>query len=194
MIDAELTQGIGFDAFFTLSKISALSDCLFVHVRLRILKLVHSLVNQNLELVLPAVVQIVKTLVPLNTILRDSANEILGRFSILLSDLSCALACLRFVFFTFFVLCVARCMRRENCRSRQNLVKVLELLPGPLLIGIAHCLIVDVGHVGEPVNDESAHHASLRHFVLLDVDSGQVGQGFQLGNLDEAVNVVVHEK
>lgn len=120
------------------SKISALSDCLFVHIRLCILKLVDSLVNENLELVLPTVVQIIEALVPLHAVLRHCANEILSRLSILLSDLSCALARLRFVFFALFVLRVARRVRTEDCRSGQDLVEVLELLSGPLLIGITH--------------------------------------------------------
>lgn len=51
---------------------------------------------------------------------------------------------------------------------------MLELLSGSLLIRIGYCLVVDVGDVGEPIDDECAHHACLGHFILFDVDGGEI--------------------
>jgi hypothetical protein len=65
-------------------------------------------------------------------------------------------------------------MRCEDCRCRQDFIEVLELLSCSLLIRIGNCLVIDVGDVGEPIDDECAHHASLGHFILFDVDGGQI--------------------
>ena len=51
---------------------------------------------------------------------------------------------------------------------------MLELLSRSLLIRIGYCLVIDVGDVGEPIDDECAHHASLGHFILFDVDGGEI--------------------
>jgi hypothetical protein len=65
-------------------------------------------------------------------------------------------------------------MRCEDCRCRQDFIEVLELLSRSLLIRIGYCLVIDVGDVGEPIDDECAHHACLGHFILFDVDGGQI--------------------
>jgi hypothetical protein len=70
-------------------------------------------------------------------------------------------------------------MRCENRRRRQDFIEVLELLSRPLLIRIGDCLVVYVCDVWEPVNDESAHHACLGHFILLDIDCCQIRQSLQ---------------
>lgn len=65
-------------------------------------------------------------------------------------------------------------MRCEDCRCRQDFIEVLELLSRSLLIRIGNCLVIDVGDVGEPIDNKCAHHASLGHFILFDVDGGQI--------------------
>ena len=45
-------------------------------------------------------------------------------------------------------------LRRENGGSRQNLIEVLELLSGFMLIRVRDALAIDLGYVGEPVDDE----------------------------------------
>ena len=71
---------------------------------------------------------------------------------------------------------------------------MLELLAGPLLVSVRNALAVDLGHVGEAVDDERAQEHRVRHFVALDREAGQRLQRLQLRDLDEAVDVVVLEK
>lgn len=70
-------------------------------------------------------------------------------------------------------------MRCENRRRRQDFIEVLELLSRPLFIRIGDYLVVYVCDVWKSVNDESAHHACLGHFILLDVDRRQIRQSLQ---------------
>jgi len=85
-------------------------------------------------------------------------------------------------------------MWTENSGCWQNFVKVLKLLASTLLVRVWDGFVVDVGNVREAVNDESTHHASLSHLVFLDVDGGQVGQCLKFRDLDEGVDIVVHEE
>ena len=71
---------------------------------------------------------------------------------------------------------------------------MLELLAGPLLVSVRNALAVDLGHVGEAVDDERAQENRVRHFVALDREAGQRLQRLQLRDLDEAVDVVVLEE
>jgi len=158
---------------FHVSQICVLSDCLFVDVGLRVLQLIDGLVDQDPELVLPTVVQIIKSLVALHAVLGHVRNEVLRGFRVFLRDLSVALARLCLVLLCLFVLVLARAVRRKDRRRRQNLIKVLELLPCTLLISIRNRLVINVRHVRESVNNKCPHHARLRHFVLLNVQAGQ---------------------
>lgn len=63
-----------------------------------------------------------------------------------------------------------------------------------MLVSIGHRLVVDIGHIWESVHNKSTHHASLRDFILLDGQRGQSSQSFQLGYLNEAVNIIVHKE
>ena len=70
---------------------------------------------------------------------------------------------------------------------------MLELLSRSLLVLVRDLLVVDHGHVGEPVHDERAHQSGLGHLVLVDVDLVEGLDRLQLGDLYERVYVVVHE-
>ena len=55
---------------------------------------------------------------------------------------------------------------RENSRSGQNLIEVLELLSGFMLIRVRDSLSIDLCHVWEPINNESSYQNCVRHLVV----------------------------
>ena len=67
-------------------------------------------------------------------------------------------------------------MRTEDSRRTQNLVKVLELLTRPLLVGISDRLFVDLYDVREPVDDEGPEQHSTRDFVAFNRNADKRGQ------------------
>ena len=105
---------------------------------LSVLQFVHRIVDQDLELLFPAVVQLIETGVALNAVLGQRRNEILTGFCIFLSLDSGRLGRLRPIFLRFFILDLGRRMGTKDGRRAQYFVKVLELLPRTLLVRIAH--------------------------------------------------------
>lgn len=71
---------------------------------------------------------------------------------------------------------------------------MLELLPRLLLVLISHKVTIDLGHVRETVHDERAQKNRVRNFVALDGQRREALQRLQLGDLNEAVDVVVLEE
>jgi hypothetical protein len=72
-------------------------------VVLGVLKFNYRLVNQNLELMFPAVVKLVETLVSLNTIMNDTCYEVLSCLRIFLGHHAGALRSLLSVLLGLFV-------------------------------------------------------------------------------------------
>ena len=68
---------------------------------------------------------------------------------------------------------------------------MLELLPCSLLVTIRYRPIVDLLHIWETVDDESAQQNSVADLVALNRQAHQIGQSFEFRNLDKAVDVVV---
>jgi len=50
---------------------------------------------------------------------------------------------------------------REYSWRGQDLIEMLELLPGFMLIRIRNTLSVDLSYVGEPIDDESSKQNSV---------------------------------
>lgn len=89
---------------------------------------------------------------------------------------------------------IAFTYRWENSWRRQDLIKMLELLPGLVLVWVSHSLVIDLADIGESVNDESSQEDCVRHFVVFYAHTSQGSQGLKFRNLDEAVNIVVLEQ
>ena len=71
---------------------------------------------------------------------------------------------------------------------------MLELLSCPLLVAVCHLSIIDLINIREPVYNKSPKQHRIGHFVALNRQRCQIGQCLQLGDLDEAVDVVVLEE
>lgn len=71
---------------------------------------------------------------------------------------------------------------------------MLELLPSPLLVTVRNCAVVDLLHVGEAVDNKCAEEHRVAHLVPLDGQTNQIGEGLELGYLNETVNVVILEE
>ena len=61
-----------------------MADGALIYVVLGVLKLMHGMVNQDLELLLPAVVQFVEAGVPLDAVLGQRGDEVLASLRVLL--------------------------------------------------------------------------------------------------------------
>jgi len=70
---------------------------------------------------------------------------------------------------------------------------VLELLASLLLVEINDLCIIDFSDIGKPVDYEYSEESSVGYIVVFNADGLEIEQCFQLGDLDEAVNVVVSE-
>ena len=116
------------------SEIAGLADGSLIYVVLSVLKFVYRIVDQDLELLLPAVVQLVEARVALNTVLGQSRNEILTGFCIFLSLNAGGFSCLSPILLCFFILNLSRWVGTENSWGAQYFVKVLELLSRALLV------------------------------------------------------------
>ena len=71
---------------------------------------------------------------------------------------------------------------------------MLKLLPCPLFVTIRNGPIVDLLHVWESVHNEGPQQHSVAHLVSLNGQAHQIGEGLQLGDLNEAVDVIVLEE
>ena len=71
---------------------------------------------------------------------------------------------------------------------------MLKLLPCTLLITVGNRPVVDFLHVWEAVDNEGAQEHGVADFIALDRQTHQVGQGLQLRDLNEAVDVVILEE
>ena len=71
---------------------------------------------------------------------------------------------------------------------------MLELLASTLLVTIRNCFVIDLYDVRESVDNESSEKHSVRHFVLLNRQTHQIGKCLKFRNLDETVDVVVLEE
>lgn len=71
---------------------------------------------------------------------------------------------------------------------------MLKLLSRSLLVAVCHWSVVYLNNVWEPVDDECPEKHGIRNFILLDRQRHQSCEGFELADLNEAVDVVVLEK
>ena len=92
------------------SKIGILSDCLLIDLWLSILEFKYCLIYKYFKLLLPTVIQVIKTLISLNTILNYSTNKVLCSFCILFRNLPRTFTGLCFILFRFFILSLSACM------------------------------------------------------------------------------------
>ena len=97
------------------SQVGSITYCLFVYMVLRVLQFDYCLVYKVLELLLPTIVKLVKTLVSLDAIVYDTCDEVLRRFCVLLSHHTSALCCLLPIFLRLLIWCGAIRMRAKNC-------------------------------------------------------------------------------
>jgi hypothetical protein len=176
---------------FVCSKIARLANWSLINMMLGILKLMHCLIDQKLELLFPTIIEFVKPSISTHTILRQCANKILTSFCILFSEESCRFSCLGTIFFWFFILYLSGRMRTKNGWCRQNLVKMLELLSCSLLIRVWNGLFIDLNNIWESIHNESAQQYSWGHFISLNWQRNQWGKRFKLGYLNKRINVVV---
>jgi len=143
---------------------------------LRVLQFNYCLVYKVLELLLPTIVKLVKTLVSLDAIVYYTCDEVLSRFCVFLSHHSSTLCCLLPIFLWLLILCGAIRMRTENCWRWKNLVEMLELLSGTLLVSINNSFIINTGHIWEPIDNKSTKKCGVWNFIFLDAYWSQCRQ------------------
>lgn len=154
----------------------------------------HRRVDQALELLAPDLVQLVYLLVLVDRKLCHVAHERLGCFGVFLGLKSVVLDLLLAVFFRLVTMAFVLYFGREYCWCRQDLVEVLELLPGLVFVRVCHGYSIDLVDIWEPIHDECPQEHCIRDLVAFNAETAQTLQGLQFRNLDETVDVVVLEQ
>lgn len=86
----------------------------------------------------------------------ESGDKILGGLGVLFGDHALVFHGRLPILLAFLLVSALARHRTENSRRRQDLVKVLELLPGALFVAVADGSVVDFFDVGEAVHDKGA--------------------------------------
>lgn len=147
-----------------------------------------------MELFSPNTIEFVDFLVLCNAKLGEIADETLGSLGIFLCLQSIILDLLLAIFLALVGMRLLLNLGREDGRRRQDFIEVLELLSGLLLVGVGDLLLVDFGHVGEPIDNEGSKKHCIRYLVALDGKGCEALEGLQLGNLNETIDIIVLEK
>jgi len=172
-----------------------LSDDFLIDVLAGVGQFGHCPIQYLQERIFPDVVQFIHLLVSHDAGLGDVVDEVLGGFSVLFGIDPGGLG-LRVAVFLALILVVVLLGERfwgEDVGGGEDLIEVLELLAGFLAVRVGDGLGVDLIDVGEPVDNEGAHQDGVGDLIAVDADGGERGEDLQLGNLDEAVDVVVGE-
>lgn len=137
------------------------------------------MIDHELEAGLPRVVQFFEPLVTTDAVLGQASDKILRGLSIFLSDHALIFDGGLAVLLALFLVSALACHRAKNGRRRQNLVEVLELLPGALLVAVGDRTVVDLFDVGEAIDDECTQEHSVRYFIPFNGQAHQARQGLQ---------------
>lgn len=132
-------------------------------------QLTYCICNHLEELILPYGVEFIHLLVSLYTIAGEVIDKSERCFGVLLCQHPCGFGCSMTVLFGLFSVCCflwLRCLRGENVRGREDLIKVLELLPCLKSVRVANYATIYLCHVGEPINDKGTNEDCIRDFVI----------------------------
>lgn len=121
-----------------------------------------------LEGLAPNRVELVDFLVLLHSKLSQVANETLSGLCILFGLQPIILNLLLTVFFAFVTVSLFLDLGRENRRSRQDFVEVLELLASLLFVRVRHLVSVYFCYIREAIHNKGAQEHGVGNLVALD--------------------------
>ena len=156
-------------------------------------QLLNRINNDLLELFTPNGIQLINFLILSNSKLRQIPNKALSSFSILFGLKSIVFDLQLPILLTLITMGLLLNFWREDCWGGEDFVKVLELLPRLLLVGICNLIAVDFRNIWKSVDNERSEEYGVGDFVVFDGQGGEALEGFQFRNLNETVNIVVLE-